>query len=80
MGKKKYTRNIQDRIADEETLTSLLKERFRLIAKRANIRSNLHLSIAVGDHEATHTYAKSLREVNEEIDDLDIRIKNSIVI
>lgn len=62
-------------IEKQETLTSLLTEKFELMRLKSTIRSRIHFSIAVGDHEGTSSNAKKLKEVEVRLDYLTSRIE-----
>ena len=57
-----------------EKLTSLIKEKFRLIDKKANVRSRIHFCIAVGDHDGISKNAKLLKVIEKNIESIDLAI------
>lgn len=66
---------MMDVVEKEETLMSLLREKFELMRLKSTIRSRIHFSIAVGDHGGTSSNAKKLKEVEARLDYLTDRIE-----
>lgn len=60
----------------DETLTGLLKEKFKLMNKRSEIRTRIHFCITVGDHDGTEKNAKLLKVVEKNLEAIDLKLSD----
>lgn len=67
---------IREKIEIEETLMGLLKEKFKLMNMRSEVRSKLHFCIAVGDHDEANINSKLLKSIEYKLKCVNYKIDN----